>query len=93
VGSTETFSGKALGWAPDVTGHTDTALPGYAGMDVTAGGTVLPWSTTGIAGSTLMSAPAGAGLGQATATAGLTLWIPVTASAGTYNAVLTMTAA
>lgn len=92
VASTETFSGTALGWVPSVSGHTNTALPGYAGMNVTAGGAVLPWSTTGIAGSTLMSAPAGSGLGSATATAGLTLQIPVTASAGTYNAVLTMTA-
>ena len=91
---TETFSGQALGWTPQVTGNVPVALPGYGGITATAGAATTPWAgTTLTSGSAvLMSAPAGHGLGSTTATAGLKLWIPVTASAGTYNAVLTMTA-
>ena len=90
---TETFSGKALGWVPAIQSASPSPLPGYV-INAAQGGTVLPWGGTSLTSGSavLMSAPAGAGLGSATTNAGLTLWIPVTASAGTYSAVLTMTA-
>ena len=91
--STDNFSGQALGWDPAITYVTPALANGYA-QTVNEGATIAPWSSTALVDGTavLMSAPAGSGIGTATATAGLTLWIPTTASAGTYDALLTLSA-
>ena len=97
-GGTDTFSGSQLGWAPVVTDDTDAftdSLGNSYDQLATAGPVVNPntAAATGLsAGSTLMSAAPGSGLGIAIADARLKLLIPVTADAGTYEGVLTFSA-
>jgi Bacterial Ig-like domain (group 3) len=91
------INGYNLGWVPAVTTHS-------AGQTVNAGATVAAATPPVVAdpattpafglktARTLASAAAGAGTGTATLDAGLTLNIPTTTVAGTYSAVLTLTA-
>ena len=98
-GGTDTFSGSQLGWTPQKTEDTGSftdSLGNSYDQTATAGPVVQPntLAASGLsAGSTLMQAPSGSGLGIAIADARLKLLIPVTADAGTYTGVLTFSAA
>lgn len=87
---TDSFSGGCLGFQPAATGLSTT--PTYT--QTVTGGAAVP-ANCGAAGLTtstpVMSAPALAGLGRADLTGPLTLTIPVSADAGTYQATLTFT--
>jgi hypothetical protein len=84
--SGQSFPGKDLGWTPKVTSQT-------TGQTATAGATVAPGSTPGLAAaSTWANALAGKGLGTATLGAGLHLVIPYITKPGTYKATFTVSA-
>ncbi|WP_432842103.1 hypothetical protein [Dactylosporangium sp. CA-092794] len=80
------LSGKYLGWTPQVT---------TAGAGAVAGASVTPGLTSGNGltdASTLASAADGHDPGSATVGADLDLQVPAATPAGTYTAVLTLTA-
>ncbi|HWL43749.1 MAG TPA: choice-of-anchor M domain-containing protein [Ilumatobacter sp.] len=83
-----TVGAQHLGWTPQVSSQSD-------GQGAVAGAPVAPGIAAGEGLSTsrgLASAPAGAGLGTATAGGELDLHLPTSAEAGTYTALLTLTA-
>ena len=94
----DAFSAEALGFEPVVLDDSAPLGDGYDQV-VTPGATIAPWSSTDLVDGTAVlmdSRPVTGttgGLGLATATAQLDLQIPVTASAGTYTAVISFTAA
>ncbi len=85
----DSFNSRAMGWAPNVTYDAPAAPDGYDPNPV-AGVTIAPNTSNDIKDgiAVLFSAPSGAGLGVARATAGITLQIPVSAQAGVYTAQL-----
>jgi surface-anchored protein len=83
-----TVGSEHLGWAPVVTEQSP-------GQGVVAGPPVAPGSAAGeglSVGRGLASAPAGSGLGTADAAGHLDLHLPTSTPAGTYTALLTLTA-
>lgn len=94
------FSSNQLGWAPTTADNAAVTFSNGVVYDqtVAAGPTVGPNTLDSAAatawGSGRLAAVAAdhVGLGIATLDAPLTLWIPITAIAGSYSAVLTLTA-
>lgn len=82
----QTFSGKYLGWEPKVIEAGGDAQPGDAVASGFDSGDGLS------AAAMLASADAGHGLGSALVGADLQLKLPIDATAGTYQATLTLTA-
>lgn len=88
AGNGGTFTGKYLGWAPEVTTQP-------AGGSVAPGDTVTPGLTQGdglSVPSVLGRAPAGAGRGTSQLGAALQLQVPSDTPTGSYTATLTLTA-
>ncbi|MBM9469336.1 choice-of-anchor M domain-containing protein [Nakamurella leprariae] len=88
IGGSGGFGAEQLGWTPTVTGQA-------AEQAVEPGAPVAPGDTDGEGLSVsrgLVSAPAGAGLGTATAGGQLELHVPTDTRPGTYTALLTLTA-
>jgi hypothetical protein len=89
------FSGNYLGWMPVATSTSGVTFDGYDQL-TTAGAVSLPAGTAGPGLGTskvLGSAAANVGLGIASFDAHLKLLIPVTANAGVYQSILTLTVA
>lgn len=93
---TDTFSGSQLGWVPRMTEDTPAfqdATGASYNQTVAAGSPVAPNTQGGLGnGEPLATALANQGLGTAILDARLLLLIPVTADAGDYTGVLTLTA-
>lgn len=88
TGDAGSFGGGYLGWTPEVASTSE-------GQTVTAGAQVAAGFPTGdglAVPQTLATAAADAGVGTAVLGAGLALQIPVDTPAGTYTAILTLTA-
>ncbi len=86
TGGGHTFSGSHLGWTPVVTAQD-------AAHDVVAGPPVSPGTNPGLtADSDMAKAAATNGLGTTTLGAALDLTVPASTAAGSYSAVLTITA-
>lgn len=95
--NTTPINGYNLGWAPAVNDHNpgQTIVPGAVVLPA-APATVVDLAAGDVHGlkvsRTLASAAAGAGTGTAHLGAALTLNVPTTVIAGTYDATLTLTA-
>jgi len=84
TGGGNTIDGTGLGWTPLITS---------GGTGVTVGPAVAPGSKPGLGQSAVLAeAPAGQGTGTTQLSAGLTLLVPPDTPAGSYTAVLTLTA-
>ncbi|MBM9469334.1 choice-of-anchor M domain-containing protein [Nakamurella leprariae] len=86
--ATDTVGAQHLGWTPQVVEQS-------AEQGAVAGSPVAPGTADGEgldASRTLVTAPAGAGLGTATAGGQLDLHVPTDTEPGTYTALLTLTA-
>jgi hypothetical protein len=95
-GSSHAINGANLGWSPQlvdkVAGQTITSGPVVAAGDALAPGAAAPPGVGLGSSRTLATAGALAGNGTAHLSAGLALNVPTSTVAGTYTAVLTLTA-